>query len=138
MSHNTVQTPRRILSIAHSYVVSANRRLAHEIARAGGAKWEVTAVAPRYFHGGRDLRPVRFHADATEPCAVEAIPARLTRSVHGFFYSRRLRELLQSGNADLVHQWEEPYVLAGAQIARWTPRHTPLVFWTAQNLSKEY
>ena len=50
------QHPRRLLTIAHSYCVALNRRLAHEMARAGGEQWEVTAVAPRFFHG--DLRPI--------------------------------------------------------------------------------
>ena len=39
---------------------------------------------------------------------------------------------------DLVHCWEEPYIVAGGQVAWWTPRATPLVFWTAQNISKRY
>ena len=52
---------RRLLSLAHSYAVGMNRRLAHEMVRAGGNAWEVVAVAPRYFHGD-DLRPVRLEA----------------------------------------------------------------------------
>ena len=47
-------TRRRLLTIAHSYCVALNRRLAHEMARAGGDEWEVVAVAPRFFRG--DLR----------------------------------------------------------------------------------
>ena len=49
-------TVRRLLSVAHSYVVGLNRRLAHEMARAGAGRWEVTALAPRFMHG--DLRPI--------------------------------------------------------------------------------
>jgi glycosyltransferase involved in cell wall biosynthesis len=131
------QRPLRILSVAHSYAVELNRRLAHEMARAGGDRWAITAVAPRYFHGGRDLRPVRFDSNGNDACALELVDARLTRSVHAFFYGRRMRRLL-AGPIDLVHQWEEPYVLAGAQVAFWTPRDVPLVFWTAQNLPKHY
>jgi glycosyltransferase involved in cell wall biosynthesis len=37
-----------------------------------------------------------------------------------------------------VHCWEEPYVAAAAQVARWTPRGTPLVFATFQNIAKSY
>ena len=29
-------------------------------------------------------------------------------------------------------------MVSGFQLARWTPRNTPFVFWTAQNLSKRY
>jgi len=38
----------------------------------------------------------------------------------------------------MVHCWEEPFVLAGAQVAMWTPRRTPVVYTTAQNLPKRY
>jgi glycosyltransferase involved in cell wall biosynthesis len=129
--------PRRLLSLAHSYVVSMNRRLAHEMSRAGGGSWEVTAVAPTYFQGARDLRPVRFERGADEPCRVEAVPAYLTGRVHVFFYGRRLRSLLAEP-WDLVHCWEEPYILVGGQVAWWTPRRTALVYRTAQSLDKRY
>jgi len=70
---------------------------------------------------------------------VPAIPLRAyaTRSVHAFFYSRRLNDILQD-DFDLVHAWEEPFVLAGAQIARATPVRTKFVFRTAQSLPKAY
>jgi glycosyltransferase involved in cell wall biosynthesis len=126
---------RRILSISHSYVVGLNRRLAHEMSRQKG--WEVVAVAPSFFHGGKDLRPVRFAMEENEPCPVRVVPARMTRFVHGFWYSRALRDLLDQP-VDIVHQWEEPYVVAGAQICRWAHPESRLVFWTAQNNAKEY
>jgi glycosyltransferase involved in cell wall biosynthesis len=102
----------------------------------GGGAWEVTAIAPSYFHGSRDLRPVTAKEEPQEPIRVEFITAHLTRRVHGFFYGRRLGELLRQ--ADLVHCWEEPFIVAGAQIAWRTPRHIPLVFATFQNLPKRY
>jgi phosphatidylinositol alpha-1,6-mannosyltransferase len=128
---------RKLLSIAHSYVVANNRRLAHEMARAGGERWEVTTVAPTVFHGQKDLRSVRL-----EPCAEDrgllfALPAYLTCRVHFFVYGFGLRSLLAHG-WDMVHCWEEPYILAGGQVAWWTPRRTPLVFRTAQSISKLY
>ncbi|HRK29975.1 MAG TPA: glycosyltransferase, partial [Tepidisphaeraceae bacterium] len=129
-------TPK-LLTIAHSYVVNVNRRLAHEMARQGEGRWEVTAVAPVYFHGGNDIRPVTFEPMPDEPCRVEAVPARFTRKVHLFTYSRRLKRLMCEG-WDFVHCWEEPYILAGGQIAWWTPKQTPMAFWTAQNLQKRY
>jgi glycosyltransferase involved in cell wall biosynthesis len=129
--------PRRLLSIAHSYAVAMNRRLAHEMARLRGGSWQVTAVAPSYFYGSNDLRPVRFEPVAGEPCRVEAVPAYLTGRVHVFVYGWRLRSLLAEG-WDLVHCWEEPYVLVGGQVAWWTPRPTPLVYRTAQSLNKTY
>lgn len=128
---------RRLLSIAHSYVVTLNRRLAHEMARAGKESWEVTAVAPKFFHGGNDLRPNSFQLVAGEVCPAMPVPAHLTRWVQLFFYGRELRRLLREP-WNLVHCWEEPYIHAGGQIAWWTPKQTPLVFWTAQNLSKWY
>jgi glycosyltransferase involved in cell wall biosynthesis len=127
--------PRRLLSIGHSYCVALNRRLAHEMARAGGADWEVTAVAPSFFHG--DFGAIDCERFAGELCGLEAVPAYLTRCIHLFVYGRRLRELTRL-NYDLVHCWEEPYILAGAQAAWWTPRPVPFVFWTMQNLNKPY
>jgi glycosyltransferase involved in cell wall biosynthesis len=51
-------------------------------------------------------------------------------------YARLAR--LMPADADLVHAWEEPYVLAGAQIARATPPRAKLVVATFQNLDKTY
>jgi glycosyltransferase involved in cell wall biosynthesis len=132
-----MQRPRKLLSIAHSYVVANNRRLAHEMARAGGDRWEVTSVAPTVFHGQQDLRSVRLEPSGAEPCRLVPVPAYLTRRVHVFLYGRGLRGLLGQG-WDMVHCWEEPYILAGGQVAWWTPRGTPLVYRTAQSLNKRY
>lgn len=127
---------RRLLTVGHSYAVGMNRRLAHEMARAGGGAWEVTAAAPAYFHGN-DLRPVRLEVADAEPCRVVPVNAYLTRRVHVLLYGRRLRSLLAEG-WDVVHCWEEPYILAGGQVARWARRGTPLVFTTFQNIAKAY
>jgi glycosyltransferase involved in cell wall biosynthesis len=53
-------------------------------------------------------------------------------------YGQSLRRLLRDEPWDLVHCWEEPHILAGFQVARWTPRRTPLVYYTCQNLAKSY
>ncbi len=126
---------RRLLTVAHSYVVGLNRRLAHELARAGQGRWQVTCVAPKRFRG--DLRSIELEPVEDEPCRLEAIDAYLSRQAHLFFYGARLRELL--GRAwHLVHAWEEPYVVAGYQLASWANPAARYVFWTAQNLSKHY
>src|SRR5262245_54379490 len=126
---------RQLLTIGHSYVVALNRRLAHEMARTGAGTWEVTAVAPKFVHG--DLRPITLEPAADEACRVEPVRVYLSRKSHVMAYGKRVRDLVR-GDWDLVHCWEEPYVLAGFQVARWTPARTPFVFWTAQNLSKRY
>ena len=131
-------TPRRLLTIGHSYVVGANRQLAHAIQRVAGPRWEVEVAAPAYFHGGNDLRPVTLTPSPEEPCPVTPVPAYLTRSVHLFFYNwRRLRRVLQR-QWDVVHAWEEPYVAAGAELAAFSPRGSRFVFRTAQSLNKRY
>lgn len=129
------KTKRRLLTIAHSYCVGLNRRLAHEMARAGADDWEVTAVAPEFFYG--DLRPIRTEPISGELCKLEIVPAYLTARIHFFCYGLKLHKILHQG-FDLVHCWEEPYILAGGQIAWWTPRETPVVFWTGQTISKTY
>jgi glycosyltransferase involved in cell wall biosynthesis len=126
---------RRLLTIGHSYCVAVNRRLAHEMAREGGEDWEVTAVAPEFFHG--DLRPIRTERMPGELCRLETVPAFLSNRIHFFFYGRKLHEIL-SRPWDVVHCWEEPFIVAGGQIAWWTPPKTPLVFWTGQTIQKNY
>jgi len=132
-----VKRPFRLLSLGHSYVVGVNRRLPQEMSKIANGAWEITTAAPRYFHGSKDLRPVTLETEASEPTPVVGLPAYLTSRVHVFLYGRRLRSLLASG-WDLVHCWEEPYILAGAQVAWWLPRGTPLVYCTFQNYSKRY
>lgn len=128
---------RRLLTIAHSYVLGVNRRLAHELARQGDGQWEVTAVAPDRFVGQNDIRPLAFERIDGEPVEVRILKARLTGRVHLFHYERKLRSILREG-WDLVHAWEEPYITAGLQISRGLSRGVPLVFRTAQSLNKRY
>src|SRR5262249_7694742 len=47
------------------------------------------------------------------------------------------RTLLR-GPWDVIHAWEEPYILAGAEVAWFAPPSSRLVFATFQNLSKVY
>ena len=105
------------------------------MAREGGQDWEVTAVAPEFFHG--DLRPIRTERMPGELCRLETVPAFLSSRIHLFFYGRKLREILRRP-WDVVHCWEEPYIVAGGQIAWWTPPRIPLVFWTGQTIQKNY
>ncbi|WP_392435986.1 glycosyltransferase family 4 protein [Chlorogloeopsis fritschii PCC 9212] len=126
---------RKILSIGHSYVVRLNRRLVNEIARLGQPTWEVTAVAPAFMHG--DLRSLHLESDSNELCHLEAVPVHNSQRIHFMTYGWRLQEIMQQG-WDLVHSWEEPYILVGGQIAWWMPKNTPLVYRTAQSKSKEY
>ena len=127
----------RLLSIGHSYVVALNRRLVHELGRAGGNDWEVTAVAPSYFRGPRDLRPVSLQYLPDEPCNLVPVPAYLSRQIHVFVYGlQRCAILAQPW--DLVHCWEEPFILAGRQVACWKPRKAQLVYATFQNIRKRY
>src|SRR5512140_2428040 len=113
--------PRRLLSISHSYAAGVNRRLADALARDG---WEVTAVAPREFAG--DFGVVRAERRPADVASLEPVPVRFGSRVHLMTYGRRLRELLRE-KWDLVHCWEEPYVLAAAQVARANGGRAPLV-----------
>ena len=124
----------RLLSIGHSYVVALNRRLPHEMARAGAGKWEVVAVAPEFMAG--DLRPIALEPFLGEASRLEALHAHFNGLPHVMMYGRKLKALLQ-GPWDVVHCWEEPYVLAGAQIARWAGR-ARVVPYTFQNIAKRY
>jgi glycosyltransferase involved in cell wall biosynthesis len=126
--------PRRLLTVGHSYAVALNRRLPHELARVGAGRWEVTAAAPEFVHG--DLRPVALERFAGEANRLAPVTAYLTARPHVMLYGRGLRRVFAE-RWDLIHCWEEPFVLAGAQVARWS-RGRPLVYYTFQNIPKRY
>jgi glycosyltransferase involved in cell wall biosynthesis len=128
-------TRRRLLSISHSYVIGLNRRLPNELARLGGDDWEVTVVAPRRFDD--QLRSARYEPLPDERCDVRAIDVHLSSEPHVFFWSHALSKILRQP-WDVVHLWEEPYVIGGIQPALMTPRAIPLVFATFQNITKHY
>jgi glycosyltransferase involved in cell wall biosynthesis len=126
---------RKLLSIGHSYVVALNRRLVNEITRIGQGKWEVTAIAPSFLHG--DLRSMHLEADSGELCKLEGVPVYLSQHIHLMSYGWRLKEILQQ-RWELVHCWEEPYIVAGSQVAGWMPNRTPLVYFSFQSHFKQY
>ena len=83
---------RKLLTVGHSYVVSLNRRLAHEMAVAGRGKWEVTCVAPNYFHGANDLGPVTLERTPQDAYFFEGVPAALFPHEEGPTLGLRMRE----------------------------------------------
>ncbi len=125
---------KRLLSIGHSYVVGANRRLADEMARQGAGRWQVTAAAPAHYPG--DLRDISLEPIENEACRVVPLSTRFARSPHLMLYGG-LGPLLAEG-WDVVHCWEEPYVASATQVARLMPPGASLVVATFQNLSKLY
>jgi phosphatidylinositol alpha-1,6-mannosyltransferase len=128
---------RKLLTLGHSYVVSLNRRLAHEMAVEGRGRWEVTCAPPRYFHGGNDLGPISLEQTPNDAYKLHSVPAHLTSRVHVFSYGLELRSLL-SQSWDLVHAWEEPYILAGWEVSHWVKPGAKLVYRTAQSNPKSY
>lgn len=123
------------MTIGHSYVVAQNRRLAHEMARAGHGTWDVTVAAPSRLQG--DLRTIELEPVPQERCTVVPLDVRLGGYRHLRFYSRAIRPLLRQP-WDVVHCWEEPYVVAAAQIARHVPPAAKFVPATFQNIAKRY
>jgi glycosyltransferase involved in cell wall biosynthesis len=109
--------------------------MVNEMARLGRDRWEISVVAPEFFPG--DLGPIRFEAQPAEIVAIRSMPVHFAKRIHWMLYSRQLKGVLQQ-SWDLVHCWEEPYILSAAQVAWWTPRSIPLVFYTFQNISKNY
>jgi glycosyltransferase involved in cell wall biosynthesis len=124
---------KRLLTLGHSYAVDTNRALARALAAEGAGEWEVACAAPARFPG--DLGPLELHPLPGE--RVVPLPLHGAGRVHAMLYGRRLRGLLGE-EWDVVHCWEEPFVLAGAQVAAWAPRGARLVFATFQNLPKRY
>ena len=127
----------RILTIGHSYCVALNRGIVREVARS--SEFDVTVAAPSYFHG--DLRPIRLEPEPPgSPLRLIPLSTRLSRFIHFFRYdTKALRALLRHQQFDLVHAWEEPYILAGYQIAH-ALKNNParFCFRTAQSYVKSY
>lgn len=126
----------RVLTVGHSYVVALNQAVPKAIARDG--RIELTLAAPRFHYG--DLRRLRLEKTADPDYEIVPLGARLTRWNHVFWYDRSaLRRLLRDGRFDLVHIWEEPYTVAGYQLARAAcERGYRFVFRTAQSIVKRY
>jgi phosphatidyl-myo-inositol dimannoside synthase len=125
-----------LLLLGHSYVVALNRRICRELALASAGRVRVTVAAPSFYHG--DLQPIRLEPVEGDPYRLEPVATRLSKIPHIFFYGRRLRTLLRGERWDVVHAWEEPYILASGQIAYHTRRDACLVFSSFQNQPKSY
>jgi glycosyltransferase involved in cell wall biosynthesis len=97
-------------------------------------RWQVTAIAPRSYAG--DLRRIDLEPIPGEAAQVVPLDMALDGRAHVMWY-RGLRRAMRQG-ADVVHAWEEPYVLAGLQIAKAAPPDARVVFATFQNLRKTY
>ncbi len=127
--------PLTVLMVGHSYCVAMNRCLCHHVALAGGDGVEVTVAAPSFYRG--DLRPIPLERLDGEPYALEPVTIIGSRIPYAFVYGKRLASLLSKPWA-IVHAWEEPYVLAGAQIARKTSSESTLIYSSFQNQPKRY
>lgn len=92
-------------------------------------------MGPRRYAG--DLAPLSFDPQPDEACSLVTVSAWNTRRVHTFAYGPELRSLLNEP-WDVIHAWEEPYILAGLQLATWANPKALFVPWSAQNLYKRY
>ena len=128
-------TPLRVASVGHSYVVGVNRAIMAQIARRPGI--ELTVVAPNFFHG--DLRPVTLEpASGDDRLMLEGMDVRHSKHIHLFSY-KKLGRVIRPGAFDVVHAWEEPYIVAGFQVARAAARAgSRYMFRTAQSIPKNY
>lgn len=127
----------KVLTIGHSYAVALNRRLPRELARAGGDDVSITVAAPAFLRG--DLRPVPLEPMEGEPYELVALPMRLSGRPHVAHYGpRALGALMRRERWDVVHAWQEPYVVVGGQVAAQAPRGSALIYSTFQNIPKRY
>jgi phosphatidyl-myo-inositol dimannoside synthase len=126
---------RNLLFIGHSYCVGLNRRIPHWTAKLSSSRWDVTVAAPTCFPG--DLSRIVTAREAAELPALQTLPVHLASRIHFFFYGRGLRALLNRP-WDLIYLWEEPFIVAGGEIAALAPRGIPLIYYTCQNVAKSY
>jgi len=126
--------PLKVLTIGHSYVVRLNRSVMAKVAESN--EIDLTLVGPEYFHG--DLRRLSLEREQAPPYQLQTLPAHLTSKIHLFFYTG-LKQCFSQKRFDLIHAWEEPYIVAGFQIARAAKKlKTKYIFRTAQSLVKKY
>lgn len=135
-----MSTPRRLLTIGHSYCVRRNRELAEAVAacgraEAGGRRWDVTVAAPAAFPG--DLGPIVTRRDAAERADLRVLSVHNARWIHLMTYGAGIRELLNEP-WDVIHCWEEPYTFSAAQVARAHHVDAALVYASFQNINKRY
>jgi glycosyltransferase involved in cell wall biosynthesis len=101
--------------------------------------FDVTVGAPASYAG--DLRAVVCEPEP-QSSDLKLVPLRTywTSRSHVFYYRPKdLRELICSANFDVIHMWEEPYIVAGYQIARICEHAAArFCFVTCQNLPKSY
>jgi glycosyltransferase involved in cell wall biosynthesis len=126
---------KRLLTIGHSYIVEQNRHLGHELARQGGGRWDVTIAAPASIRG--EPHANELHVRADEPCRVRPLKLRFSSQPHVRMYTGGIRALMRE-HWDVIHIWQEPYVLAAGQIASAAPRGAKIVPATFQNIRKRY
>jgi glycosyltransferase involved in cell wall biosynthesis len=129
------RSPKRLLTVGHSYVVRLNRLLAEGIQDAANGEWQVTVASPTSYRS--KLKPETLKIADDEKVNVVGIPVAFKSKMVLTLYGPRLRTLLNSG-FDAVHCWEEPYMLSGGQVALWAPRDAVLTYKTFQNISKSY
>jgi len=97
---------------------------------------EISAKAGQL--GGHRRRTTFLHATARiqwelidgESSALVGVPGYLSRKIHFFFYRHAAVVLRQDW--DLVHAWEEPYIVLRLADRALDPKSVPLVFSTAK------
>ncbi len=128
----------KVLSIGHSYVVASNRAIMRQVAQLG--EFEIELAAPSFLHGSLRSLELESEADFRYDQKLNVIPLNVyfSKKIHIMYYCG-LKKLITQNKYDLVHIWEEPYVLGGYQIARRCfQTQTPYFFRTAQSLNKKY
>jgi glycosyltransferase involved in cell wall biosynthesis len=101
----------------------------------GAGEWQVTAAAPSGLQG--DLRYIELEPIANEADSLVPIDLRFGSHPHFRMYGNKLRSLLKQ-QWDIVHGWEEPYVIGSAQIVHRVQDGVRFVPATFQNISKRY
>jgi glycosyltransferase involved in cell wall biosynthesis len=101
----------------------------------GADQWEVTAAAPVRLRG--DLRSIELEPIVNEACRLVPLDMRFGSHPHLRMYGTALRSLLHE-RWDVVHCWEEPYVLAAAQVAHHLRPPARFIPATFQNIVKPY
>ena len=126
----------RQINFGHSYCLRVNRSIERHICEQGDDQIQV--VCPNKWPG--DLRHLVVEPEAPySKLEVRGIPVFLSKKVQLFNYSKKqVRELTRSGWSG-AYIWQEPYCRSALLLAgELKSQKIPYIFFTAQNIQKNY
>lgn len=132
----------RVLSIAHSCVVSEYQKRMEEIAKYSDV--DLTLLVPKYwsqFNKRVDLEKresSNYRILPVQPITWGIRENSLRNVTHVYPHTRRI---INSVQPDILELWEEPFSAVTSHVTFWAKKTSPrtkIIFFSAQNILKKY